>query len=258
MKMKKITGDFRVERAERLTQDCTLLFLEPVDEFLPEICPGQFVNIYVAASRNTFLRRPISVCDVTDDGRLVLLVKRAGDATAVLCDSRKGDIYNILLPLGKGFGFPSDKRSRILLAGGGVGVAPLYYYGRKLKEAGYSPSFLLGAAKKSDLYLCDRFGETGELFLSTMDGSAGEKGLVTENSVMTRDFDFIACCGPLPMMKAVARIACARGIECEVSLENRMACGLGACLCCVEDTSDHGNVCVCKDGPVFNIKELKW
>ena len=86
----------------------------------------------------------------------------------------------------------------------------------------------------------------------------GEKGLVTQNSVMQTDFDFIQCCGPKPMMMAVANIAKERNIECEVSLENMMACGIGACLCCVEDTASSGNVCVCKEGPVFNINELKW
>ena len=94
--------------------------------------------------------------------------------------------------------------------------------------------------------------------VTTEDGSMGEKGFVTQHSVLNEKIDHIACCGPLPMMQAVARIAREKNIECEVSLENTMACGLGACLCCVEDTADDGNVCVCKEGPVFNIKRLKW
>ncbi len=93
--------------------------------------------------------------------------------------------------------------------------------------------------------------------LSTDNGSAGHKGLVTENPALDEVWDAIYCCGPMPMMKAVAAIAKKRDIECEVSLENTMACGLGACLCCVEDTVA-GHVCVCQDGPVFNISALKW
>ena len=98
----------------------------------------------------------------------------------------------------------------------------------------------------------------GDVFVSTENGGKGEKGFVTQHSVLNSgSFSRIACCGPMPMMKAVAKIAKDKSIECEVSLENVMACGLGACLCCVEDTVE-GNVCVCKEGPVFNIKRLKW
>lgn len=102
------------------------------------------------------------------------------------------------------------------------------------------------------------FDSLGEVHVTTEDGSLGETGYVTNHSILTQvDFDFIASCGPKPMMKAVAEYAEKLNIECEVSLENLMACGLGACLCCVEKTTT-GNRCVCKDGPVFNIKELLW
>ena len=103
-----------------------------------------------------------------------------------------------------------------------------------------------------------RFEQAARTLVSTENGGAGEKGLVTQHSVLEKErFDGIYTCGPLPMMKAVARMAKEKGIPCEVSLENRMACGLGACLCCVEDTVD-GNVCVCKEGPVFSIDRLRW
>ncbi len=101
------------------------------------------------------------------------------------------------------------------------------------------------------------FEAVGKVHLSTEDGSAGEKGLVTKHSVLDGKIDRIFCCGPSPMMKAVAGIAREKGIDCEVSLENMMACGLGACLCCVENTVK-GNVCVCTEGPVFNIEMLNW
>ena len=140
-----------------------------------------------------------------------------------------------MLPLGNGF-TPAKTGEKVLLIGGGVGVAPLLYMGAAMKQAGQEPTFLLGARTAQD----------------------GEKGFVTNHSILSQEqFDRISTCGPTPMMKAVARLAVAKGIACEASLENLMACGLGACLCCVEKTTE-GNVCVCKDGPVFNIQSLLW
>ena len=146
----------------------------------------------------------------------------------------------------------------MLLIGGGVGVAPLLYMGAEMKLAGIEPTFLLGARTAQDLLLTDEFNKYGRVYVTTEDGSEGEKGFVTNHHILTQEtFDRISTCGPTPMMKAVARLAKAKGIACEASLENLMACGLGACLCCVEKTVD-GNVCVCKDGPVFNIQSLLW
>ena len=104
----------------------------------------------------------------------------------------------------------------------------------------------------------DLFGKYGDVYITTEDGTEGEKGFVTQHSVLTKEsFDRISTCGPKPMMVAIAKFAKANSISCEVSLENMMACGLGACLCCVEKTVK-GNVCVCKEGPVFNINDLTW
>ena len=137
-------------------------------------------------------------------------------------------------------------------------MAPLLYFGKKLCDAGIPPVFLLGARSGKDLLLLDEFKKYGRVCVTTEDGSMGEKGFVTNHSVLNEvAFGRIATCGPKPMMAAVARYAKAKGIECEVSLENKMACGLGACLCCVEKTTE-GNVCVCKEGPVVNIKKLLW
>ncbi len=142
--------------------------------------------------------------------------------------------------------------------GGGVGVAPLLWQGCKLKQDGSEPSFLLGARSAKDLLELDLFKKIGNVYVTTEDESEGEKGFVTNHSVLQREkFDAIQTCGPKPMMKAVARYAKANGISCEASLENMMACGLGACLCCVEKTVE-GNLRVCQDGPVFNIDKLLW
>lgn len=248
----------RVSGLEVLNRAYALLKLRPIDGDLPRgIEPGQFVQIKVPDSPSTFLRRPISVCNVDyDKSELWLLVRDAGAGTRHLVDSKIGDEYNVILPLGHPFTMPAPG-ANVLLAGGGVGVAPLLYLGREMHSRGVNVKFALGARSAADLLLLDEFAKYGEVHASTEDGSYGEIGFITQNSVFGDAIDFIACCGPTPMMKAVAKIAKERGIECEVSLENMMACGIGACLCCVEDT-DAGNVCVCTEGPVFNINRLKW
>lgn len=256
--MKKLM-DFRVVHNTQLSEKYARLIVTPTGYLpLPPIQPGQFVQIAIPGSKSTFLRRPISVNYVSRDNReLHLLVRRAGEGTSTLCNLNDGDLINILLPLGNGFPMEGVRGRRILLIGGGVGVAPLLYYGQKLKEVGAEPVFLLGARSQRDLLLAGDFNSIAPLCLSTEDGSIGVKGFVTDNPVMNTDFDMWAVCGPGPMMKAVAAKARQRGVECYVSLENMMACGLGACLCCVEKTV-RGNVCVCTNGPVFNINELTW
>lgn len=234
------------------------LTLAPADgSMLPAILPGQFVQV-AANTPGVFLRRPISINDVNyDQNTIDLLIRKAGKGTSTLVALKEGDKLNILLPLGNGFSLDVASGSRLLLIGGGVGVAPLLYLGRKLKEAGHKPEFLLGARSATDLLELDDFAAIGTVHVSTEDGSMGEHGLVTRHSALEGNIDTIYCCGPAPMMKAVASIARERAINCEVSLENMMTCGLGACLCCVENTVK-GNVCVCTEGPVFNINLLNW
>lgn len=237
----------------------TMLDLEPVGYGrLPSIDPGQFVQVRIDGSKSTYLRRPISVCDVGSDGRrLSLLVRRAGAGTDALCDSRPGQVINMVLPLGNGFPMAGTAGKRVLLIGGGVGVAPLLYYGKWLKAHGAHPVFVLGARSAGQLALAGEFAAVAPTCISTDDGSLGVHGVVTDNPATDAPADMWCVCGPAPMMKAVAAKARSKGVECHVSLENMMACGLGACLCCVEKTV-HGNVCVCTYGPVFNINDLTW
>lgn len=257
--MKKQLTNFSVRQNEKISALYSLLKLTPADGTpLPECLPGQFVQVSVPHSATAFLRRPISINWVdTERQELWLLVRRAGAGTATLCDLHEGETVNLLLPLGNGF-TTTGLTGRVLLIGGGVGVAPLLQLGHTLKQQGTLVEFLLGARSKADLLELDLFQAIAPTHVSTEDGSLGEPGFVTQHSVLSSGISHIACCGPQPMMQAVARIARQRGISCEVSLENHMACGLGACLCCVEDTTDQGNVCVCTDGPIFNIKRLKW
>jgi dihydroorotate dehydrogenase electron transfer subunit len=249
--------DLKITSVEYLHPRFVLIKLKS-DEALPEIKPGQFVEVKVEGSASTFLRRPISINYVDkENSEIWLLVQLVGDGTRAMARLNEGDSLNVLFPLGNGFAAPK-KGEKVLLVGGGVGVAPLLEYGKALKEVGAKPVFLLGARTKTDLMQLDLFGKYGDVYITTEDGSEGEKGFVTQHSVLTKEsFDRISTCGPKPMMVAVARFAKANSIPCEVSLENMMACGLGACLCCVEKTVK-GNVCVCKEGPVFNINDLTW
>ena len=249
--------DLKITSVEYLHPRFVLIKLKS-DEALPEIKPGQFVEVKVEGSASTFLRRPISINYVDrNNNEIWLLVQLVGEGTKAMARLNEGDFLNVLFPLGNGFSVPK-KGEKVLLVGGGVGVAPLLEYGKTLKEVGAKPVFLLGARTKTDLMQLDLFGKYGDVYITTEDGTEGEKGFVTQHSVLTKEsFDRISTCGPKPMMVAVARFAKANSIPCEVSLENMMACGLGACLCCVEKTVK-GNVCVCKEGPVFNINDLTW
>lgn len=261
MEKKKYMMDMTVVENSALGSSYALLKLVPADgSKLPDIAPGQFVQVEVKDSKTTFLRRPISVNFVDyDRNQLWLLIRKAGEGTRHLADAAEGSSVNIILPLGKGFTIPEpDSRKRLLLVGGGVGVAPLLYLGKKIKDLGMQPEFLLGARTASDLLMLDSFAEIGEVHISTEDGSMGQKGLVTTNSTFDDSYDIVYCCGPMPMMKAVAAIAATKTGECQVSLENKMACGLGACLCCVEKNNEGHNVCVCTEGPVFKTSELPW
>ena len=256
--MKK-TLDLTLRSTERISDRHVLMKLTH-DKPLPEMLPGQFVEVRIDQTPTVFLRRPISICFVDRTANeLWLLVATIGDGTRWLGSLQPGDTVNCVVPLGNGFEKPSGKTagSKLLLIGGGVGVAPLLYLGAMLKDQDREVTFLLGGRSAKDVLLLDEFKKYGRVCVTTEDATLGEKGFVTNHSVLSDDFDKIYTCGPTPMMKAVARYANEKGIDCEASLENMMACGLGACLCCVEKTTE-GNLCVCKEGPVFNIKRLLW
>ena len=256
--MKKYILDLIVKENKTLNDQYFLLILTSNNP-LPDMNPGQFAELRVDNSANTFLRRPISI-NLIDKAKneVWLLVQIVGEGTAKLAQLVSGDILNCILPLGNTFSVPHDKKSRCLLVGGGVGTAPMLFLGARLNEMGITCDFLLGARTEAFLVEKDEFLRYGEVFYTTEDGSAGEKGYVTDHSVLNeREYDAVYTCGPTPMMKAVAEMAKRKAVFCEVSLENTMACGFGACLCCVTDTTE-GHLCVCTEGPVFNITKLKW
>lgn len=253
--MKKIT-DFRLIEKKEWAKSTYLLLQS--DEPLEEIKAGQFVQVRVDDAQHTYLRRPISIHDVDYQNRTItLLVQRVGEGSNKIADTELNDTLNIIYPLGNGFTIP-EKNQNAILVGGGIGIAPLYYLGKMLKEKGIEPQFLLGGRSKSDLIMLEDFEAVGKVYITTNDGSLGEEGFVTQHSIWKeKKFDMIYTCGPKPMMMALTKMARENNIDCEVSLENLMACGLGACLCCVENTIE-GHVCVCKEGPVININKLLW
>ena len=256
--MKKFCLDLTVVAVERMNDRYVLIRLTHT-ETLPPMKPGQFVEVRVDHSPQTFLRRPISINYVdTERNEMGLLVATVGHGTHQMATLKAGETLNCVFPLGNPFTLPTSPNERFLLVGGGVGVAPMLFLGQKIKEMGAQPTFLLGARTAADLLEMDLFERAGRVLVTTEDGSAGEKGFVTNHSVLQNEtFDMISTCGPKPMMMAVAHYAHEKGIACEVSLENLMACGIGACLCCVEKTVE-GNLCACTEGPVFNIQKLLW
>ncbi|HSH19955.1 MAG TPA: dihydroorotate dehydrogenase electron transfer subunit [Draconibacterium sp.] len=229
-------------------------------ESLPELKPGQFVNIEIKNSGEIFLRRPFSIFEVDYiQNTISLIVKILGRGSKRLTEIGLGESLSIIFPLGHGFTYPkiSDK---ILLIGGGSGVAPMLFLAKESGLKRENVNLLLGARKIEDHIDVEDYGQYGNLYFTTEDGSFGEKGFVTQHSVFQNklnNYDKIYACGPDAMMKAIAVEAKKANVFCEVSLENLMACGFGVCLCCIEPTV-RGNLCVCTEGPVFNIKDLKW
>lgn len=256
--MKKFILDLTVTENTALHTNYVLLKMT-AQQALPEMLAGQFAEIKIEGSPSTFLRRPISINYVDRTRNEVwFLVQLVGEGTKNLAKIGVGQVVNVILPLGTGFTMPVVPSDRLLLVGGGVGTAPMLYLGQQLVASGSKPTFLLGARSDKDLLQLEQFKALGDVYATTEDGSYGEKGYVTMHSVLNQvKFEQIYTCGPKPMMMAVARYAKANAIACEVSLENTMACGVGACLCCVENTTE-GHLCVCKEGPVFNIERLLW
>lgn len=248
-----------VLRKRKINEDYFVLDLK-VENGLPKCFPGQFTEVLVNNAASTFLRRPISIYDVDYENNIMsLLILIAGEGTRIMSELKEGDYLNNVYPLGKSFSV-LEKGKKALLVGGGVGVAPMYFQAKALKDAGVEPIMILGGRSANYIIEQDRFKELGSVYITTDDGTLGEKALVTQHSALPRlleEVDRVYTCGPDPMMRAVAKVAAEAKVECEASLENLMACGIGACLCCVEDTVD-GHRVVCTDGPVFNTKVLKW
>lgn len=212
---------------------------------------GQFVNVAVEGK---FLRRPISVCDY-DQKRITLLYDVVGEGTKAMSLMKEGERLDLLTGLGNGFSEECDC-SRPALLGGGIGCAPLYNLAKKLLAKGAKPVVILGFNSKADVVAEEMFEALGvETYIATVDGSHGTKGFVTD--VIREkglECDYFYACGPMPMLRAVCGSLEWSG---EVSLDERMACGFGVCMCCSVETKS-GAKRICKEGPVFKKEDLIW
>lgn len=229
-----------------------------------ECMPGKFVHVRPGLTNDPLLRRPLSIYDVDHKlGSVTLLYKVVGRGTDMLTKVRPKEYVDLMGPHGRGFSL-SESPSRCLLVGGGVGIAPLVYLARVLVERKCKVKVLYGTASRSDLAGFERIREIGVEFMpATMDGSAGYRGVVSDllrEKIAPAEVDFIYTCGPEMMMAAVTDFARQHNIPGEVSLEEKMACGVGACLGCARKLKpdDTQYVKVCKDGPVFSMNEVQF
>ena len=218
--------------------------------------PGQFLSLY-SDDGSRLLPRPISICEIDAAKRMIRLVYRvAGAGTLEFSGKQEGDTIAVVGPLGNGF---TPRSGKSILIGGGIGIPPML---ELAKELDCEKQMVLGF--RDELFLMDEFREEGEVYVATEDGSAGTEGnvldAIRENGLTA---DIIYACGPKPMLAAIKEYAKEKQIECWISMEERMACGIGACLACVcqsKDKDEHSNVNnkrVCKEGPVFRAEEVE-
>ncbi len=260
------------ERMNKLVENGKIIYNKPLSDDVNALClavpqvvalaqPGQFVMIKNEQG-STYLRRPFGVADVNKEtGQLVLIYRKAGKGTQELSQLDSGAVISVEGPLGKGFSFKNEGRT--LLIGGGVGIAPIIYTARHLgaEMTGPKPVILLGVRNHKELFWSDFVEEFSEkLVYTTDDGSYGRKGFAIDAvpDILNKypDIRHIKVCGPTIMMKGIAELAIKQGIECEVSLEKRMACGIGVCLGCTFAGKSGKRWKVCADGPVFDAVEV--
>lgn len=225
--------------------------------------PGQFISMYTIDG-SKLLPRPISICEIDkENGRLRVVYRVTGPKTGTeeFSKLKAGDIISVIGPLGNGFPYEKAEGKKVFLMGGGIGVPPIL---ELAKQMDCEKKQIVVGYRDAQTFLKEEFEQNGELYISTEDGSVGTKGnvmdAIRENAL---EADMIYACGPTPMLRAIKQYAEENGIECYISLEERMACGIGACLACVcksKEKDAHSNVNnkrICKDGPVFLSTEVE-
>ncbi|MCI7722604.1 dihydroorotate dehydrogenase electron transfer subunit [Mediterraneibacter faecis] len=225
--------------------------------------PGQFISMYTIDG-SKLLPRPISICEIDkENGRLRVVYRVTGPKTGTeeFSKLKAGDIIPVIGPLGNGFPYEKAEGKKVFLMGGGIGVPPIL---ELAKQMNCEKKQIVVGYRDAQTFLKEEFEQNGELYISTEDGSVGTKGnvmdAIRENAL---EADMIYACGPTPMLRAIKQYAEENGIECYISLEERMACGIGACLACVcksKEKDAHSNVNnkrICKDGPVFLSTEVE-
>lgn len=241
-------------KPEQVSWDHFLLKIDAGFKQIPE--PGQFVNIRISSGTDPLIRIPISVFNF-EKGILELVIRLAGSGTGQICSMEPGNM-DILGPLGQGFPLPEN--SKVLLAGGGTGNAPLYYLASELKKRSNEITYIYGSRSKEYIFLEDRYRALADIFyIMTDDGSAGDRGFApakAEELYKDHTYDHIFTCGPSPMMQALSQAAPA-GTKIHVSMENYFACGLGMCAGCTVETTE-GLKRACAEGPVMDGRKILW
>lgn len=222
--------------------------------------PGQFISVY-SNDKSRVLPRPISICEIDrEKGTLRIVYRVVGKGTEEFSKAEAGDSFEILGPLGNGFPIEEAKGKKVLMIGGGIGVPPMLQTAKEIE----GEAIIVSGYRNQDLFLKEELESAGTLFIATEDGSVGTKGNVVdairENQI---EVDMMFACGPKPMLRALKNYALEKGIPCWISMEEKMACGVGACLACVcqsKDVDSHSHVHnkrICKDGPVFLSTEVE-
>ncbi len=246
---------------ERIAEDIYSMWIKT--DAASEAKPGQFISMYTNDGAK-LLPRPISICEIDkSEGSLRVVYRVTGKNTGTeeFSQMKAGDIIPVIGPLGNGFPYEKAEGKHVFLMGGGIGVPPIL---ELAKQMNCEKKQIIMGYRNAETFLRDEFEQNGEVYISTEDGSVGTKGnvmdVIRENGLAA---DMIYACGPTPMLRAIKEYAEANGIECYISLEERMACGIGACLACVCQTKEkdhHSNVNnkrICKDGPVFLSTEVE-
>ena len=249
----KVTVDANiVSQQELYDQVFQLVVKAPEVAALAEA--GQFVQLRILNS-NCLLRRPVGIAAADKDkGTVAFIYRVVGKGTKAISELKAGDTINVLGPLGHGFDTTAKKP---LIVGGGMGLSPVLFYAAVMQG---KADVLMGGKTAGELFWQELFaGKVQDIFCTTDDGSLGTKGFTTTllpELFEKKAYDLVVACGPEIMMKGIAKIAKEHGARCQVSLEKRMGCGLGACLSCSIDTTDGKRKKVCKDGPVFEAGEV--
>ena len=237
---------YKIIYNEPLTESVYKMVLEGDTQYIT--APGQFINLQLDGK---FLRRPISVCDY-DENTITIIYKVVGEGTEQMKYLTAGESLDVLTGLGNGYDI--SKSSKPLLIGGGVGIPPLYNLAKELIKSNQVPSVVLGFNTKSEIFYEEDFRALGcDVYITTVDGSYGIKGFVTD-AMSGIDYDYFYTCGPMPMFKAINSAVSVSG---QFSFEERMGCGFGACMGCSCKTK-YGYKRICKDGPVLEREEIIW
>ena len=257
--MAKVKIKSTVAEQKKLAEGIYSMWLQ-AEEIAVQAKPGQFISVY-SNDKSRVLPRPISICEIDrEQGKLRIVYRVVGKGTEEFSKALAGDTFEILGPLGNGFPLEKAKGKRVLMVGGGIGVPPML---QTAKEA-EAEAVIVSGYRNNDLFLKEELENAGSLYIATEDGSVGTKGnvldAIRENDIQA---DVMFACGPTPMLRALKQYAEEKNMPCWISMEEKMACGIGACLACVcqsKDVDAHSHVHnkrICKDGPVFLSTEVE-